>query len=221
MNTVEHTPYRAISSEQYIAGMNRLLRAVQELSLARKLADVQRIVRTAARELTGCDGATFVLREDDKCHYADEDAIAPLWKGKRFPLETCISGWSMLNKQAAVIPDIYLDARIPHDAYRPTFVRSLVMVPIRTIDPIGAIGNYWAKEHQPLREEVGLLQALADATSVAMESIKVNDELDARHRANRALQEELDNEARDLEALTAQVDHRIRHLSSAASPTQR
>lgn len=221
MNTVEPTSHRAITSEQYISGMNRLLQAVQELSLARELADVQRIVRTAARELTGCDGATFVLRDNDKCHYADEDAIAPLWKGLRFPLETCISGWAMLNRQSTVIPDIYADPRIPHDAYRPTFVRSLVMVPIRTIDPIGAIGNYWAKEHHPLREEVGLLQALADATSVAMESIKVNAELDARHRANRALQEELDNEARDLEALTAQVDHRIRHLSSAASPAPR
>src|SRR5262249_56843927 len=54
-------------------------------------------------------------------------AIAPLWKGQRFPMSACISGWSMLNRCPAVISDIYADSRIPHDAYRPTFVKSLVM----------------------------------------------------------------------------------------------
>ncbi len=203
----------AFSQERYVNGMHRLLRAMQELSLARELVDVQLIVRTAARELSGCDGATFVLRDGNRCHYADEDAIAPLWKGKRFPMEACISGWAMLNKQAAVISNIYQDARIPQDAYRPTFVRSLIMVPIRTIDPIGAIGNYWATQHDPQREEIALLQALADATSVAMENIKVNSELLERARARRELQRELDNETRDLEALANEVSSRIRELS--------
>ena len=120
--------------------MNRLIDSVQELSLARSLDRVTEIVRHAAREMVEADGATFVLRDGEHCFYKDEDAIAPLWKGKRFPLETCVSGWAMLNKQPAVIPDIYVDARIPQDAYRPTFVKSLVMVPIRTLEPIGAIG---------------------------------------------------------------------------------
>ena len=39
----------------------------------------------------------------------------------------------MLNKQHVVIPDSYLDDRIPHEAYRPTFVRSLAMMPVRTL----------------------------------------------------------------------------------------
>lgn len=156
-------------------GLTRLLQAVQELSLARTLAEIQAIVRTAARELTGCDGATFVLRDNGKCYYADEDAIAPLWKGSRFPMEICISGWAMLNRAPAVIPDIYDDPG-PHAAYRPTFVKSLVMVPIRTLDPVGAIGNYWADEHEPTAREVSLLQALADSTSIAMENVAVSED---------------------------------------------
>jgi len=167
-------------------GMERLLRAVQELSLARELTEVQRIVRSAARELTGCDGATFVLRDGDRCHYADEDAIEPLWKGSRFPMEMCISGWAMLNRQPAVIRDIYVDPRIPHAAYRPTFVKSLVMVPIRRMAPVGAIGNYWASERQPTEEEIGLLQALADSTSIAMENVQVYAELEQRVRERTA-----------------------------------
>ncbi len=159
-------------TEVYARGMERLVTVVQELSRARTLEQIQVIVRSAARSLTGADGATFVLRDGEKCYYADEDAIEPLWKGMRFPLSACISGWAMLNKRAAVIEDIYADARIPADAYRPTFVKSLAMVPIRTSDPVGAIGNYWAHRRMPTDVEVRLLQALADSTSIAIENVQ-------------------------------------------------
>ena len=155
-----------------------LVSAIQLLSLARSLAEIQEIVRTAARRLTGADGATFVLRDEGQCYYADEDAISPLWKGQRFPLEMCISGWTMLNRRPALIGDIYRDARVPHEAYRPTFVKSLAMVPIRTVDPVGAIGNYWAHHHEPSAAEVELLQALADSTAVAMENVRAYEELE-------------------------------------------
>src|ERR1700684_3436860 len=82
-----------------------LVGSLQELSLAQNAETVQRIARTAARRLTGADGATFVLRDGDQCFYVDEDAIEPLWKGQRFPLEACISGWAMLNRQHVVIED--------------------------------------------------------------------------------------------------------------------
>lgn len=187
------------SESDYTRGMQRLLTAVQELSLARSLPDIQRIVRTAARELTGCDGATFVLRDNGRCYYADEDAIAPLWKGKRFPMEACISGWAMLNREAAVIPDIYNDPRVPVDAYRPTFVKSLAIVPIRALEPIGAIGNYWAYQRTPSDKEVSLLQALADSTSIAMENVAVYTELEDRVRDRT---EKLEKANEDIRALS-------------------
>jgi two-component system, cell cycle sensor histidine kinase and response regulator CckA len=166
--------------------MDRLVTVIQELSKARDLPSVQAVVRSAARELTGADGATFVLREGDACFYADEDAIAPLWKGQRFPMSACISGWTMLNKRPALIEDIYADARIPADAYRPTFVKSLVMVPVRSNDPVAAIGTYWAEKRLPSDAEVRLLQALADSTSVALENVALYAELEARIRERSA-----------------------------------
>lgn len=192
------------SPERYSRGMLRLVQAVQELSLARDLPQIQKIVRKAARELTGCDGATFVLRDNGHCYYADEDAIAPLWKGKRFPLEMCISGWAMINRKPAVIPDIYVDARIPHDAYRPTFVNSLVMVPIRSLDPIGAIGNYWADSHPVTQEEVELLQSLADSTAIAMENVQIFGELEERVRM-RTAELQSAKEAIELQSLTDEL----------------
>ncbi len=171
-----------------------LIDVVQRLSLARDLGTVQEIVRHVARTLTAADGATFVLRDKGQCYYADEDAIEPLWKGMRFPMEACISGWSMLHRQAAVVPDIYSDSRIPTDAYRATFVKSLAVVPIRSLDPIGAIGTYWATPHAATRQEVRLLQALADSTAVAIENVRVYSELEERVR-ERTRELEAANEA--------------------------
>ncbi len=159
-----------------------LIETIQQLSMARSVGHIQAIVRHTARRLTGADGATFVLRDGDMCHYADEDAIAPLWKGQRFPMSACISGWAMLNREHVMLPDIYADDRIPADAYRPTFVKSLLMVPIRKLDPIGAIGNYWADPHEPTDREAMLLQALADSTAVAMENVRMLAELEAARR---------------------------------------
>jgi signal transduction histidine kinase len=189
------------------AGLAVLVDVVQRLSLARTIEEVMAVVRRGARELTQCDGATFVLRDNGQCHYADEDAIQPLWKGLRFPMERCISGWAMLNRQPAVVPDIFQDPRIPVDAYEPTFVRSLVMVPIRTQSPIGAIGSYWARPHRAPDAEVALIQALADTTSVAIENVELLRDLEQRVQARTA---ELQQVNEELEAFSASVSHDLR-----------
>jgi signal transduction histidine kinase/CheY-like chemotaxis protein len=174
--------------------LDSLLETVAALASARTLDDVTRIVRNSARALTQADGVTFVLREDGNCYYADEQAIAPLWKGSRFPLQSCISGWAMLNRQTVVVPDIYADARIPHEAYRPTFVKSLVMVPVRQEDPLAAIGAYWAQRHAATWEEQRILQAIANAAALALRNVELYGELrlsvererEARERAEAA-----------------------------------
>ena len=140
-----------------------LVRVTRELARCEDIASVTRVLGAAARRLVGADGITLVLREGAQCYFADEEALGPLWKGRRFPLEDCISGWSILNRQAVAVPDIYADPRVPHDLYRPTFVKSLAMAPIRADDPIGALGAYWSEPHDASGPELQALQALAEA----------------------------------------------------------
>ena len=170
-------------SQHYCQELEKLVETVQALSFARDLDRIGEIVRHEARELTGADGATFVLRDGDYCYYADEEAISPLWKGQRFPVDRCISGWVMEHGQPVAIEDIYSDARIPSEVYRPTFVRSLVMVPLRPAEPVGAIGTYWSHLHRPTDEEVQLLQALANTTAVAIENVRLVTDLEQRVKA--------------------------------------
>lgn len=106
---------------------------------------LRRITLSWARLIAGADGATFILRDRDFCFYVDEDAIAPLWSGQRFDMRECITGWAMLHSEVVVLEDITVDERIPQAAYRPTFVRSLVAVPMGPPDPVGALGLYWSE----------------------------------------------------------------------------
>ncbi|MCY1074554.1 GAF domain-containing sensor histidine kinase [Archangium lansingense] len=148
--------------------------ALQLLDASRLLAreqDVRGIAQCVCglvKRLVGADGVTFVLSEGELVYYAEEESPERLWKGRRFPAKHCISGWAIMNRQAAVIEDIYADPRIPIEAYRPTFVRSLAMVPIGQAQPLGSIGVYWARNHKATERELFLVEMLAEASLSAL-----------------------------------------------------
>ena len=178
--------------------LETLVDAIEQLASARNAQDIASVVRHSARVLSGADGVAVVLRDEDRCHYVDEDAVGPLWKGLKFPMTACISGWAMLNRQTAVIPDIYLDPRIPHDAYRPTFVKSLVMTPVGAGQPVAAIGAYWATKREPTAREIAVLQAIARATATAFENLR--------------LVESLTDAITQRDFLIRELDHRVKNM---------
>jgi len=191
-----------------------LLEAIEKLAGAGGIDDVVAGLRSMARRLIGADGIAVILREDEQCWYVEEDAMGPLWKGHKFPLTSCISGWAMLHKETVVIEDVRKDPRIPQELYKDTFVRSLLMVPVRSSDPIGAIGAYWSDPYRASAWQVETLERLARATATAMENVRLiaalskalteaelaRDEL--RHRVKNAF-----TAAQALAALTLPADH--------------
>ena len=69
----------------------------------------------------------------------------------------------MLNGKPAVIEDVFIDPRIPHEVYRRTFVKSLVMAPVSLDTPVAAIGAYWQYK-----------QVFSDAKVAAVESLSAS-----------------------------------------------
>ena len=194
-----------------------LVEMIESLSAARTVEQVAAVVRSSARRISGADGVAFVVREGEQCWYLDEDAIGPLWKGSRFPMTACISGWAMLNRQTVVVPDIYLDPRIPHDAYRPTFVKSLVIPPVRPQEPIAAIGAYWSKIRQPTADEVAKLQIMARATAAALDSALMHASLNETLERRKFLLRELDHRCKNtLASVQSIADQTLRRSLSPA-----
>ena len=183
----------------------RLTEAAEQMATARSLERVVEIIRSAAREIVGCDGVTVVLREQDLCFYVAEDAIGPLWAGRRFPASTCVSGWAMSHHATVAIPDIGLDPRVPQAAYAATFVRSMVMVPVGRPEAVAAIGAYWAatRLHDPA--EIERLEALARIATIAIE----------RARAESMAAESADSLRALAAVLERRVEERGRELASA------
>jgi signal transduction histidine kinase len=145
-----------------------LLEATHLLARTREVREVAQRTCAAAKQLSAAEGSSFVLSEGEYVYYAEEESPQRLWRGRRFPTMECISGWAIRHNQAVAIPDIYADSRIPVEAYRPTFVKSLAVLPLGHESPVGSLCVYWAREHAATEREMFLLDVLAEAASSAL-----------------------------------------------------
>ncbi len=78
----------------------------------------------------------------------------------------------MLHRETVVISDIRGEERIPQEGSRPTFVHSLVMVPMLGREPLGAIGAYWSRPVRPSPAVVAQLEHLAGLAAMRCDAFR-------------------------------------------------
>jgi len=157
-----------------------LITTVQSLARAHDEGTLFATACTSARRLTGADGAGVILCEGKECHHCAEDAVTPAFKGRRIPMERCISGIAMAQRHSLVIRNTLHDPRIHQPDYASSFVRALAVTPMGRTHSAGAINVYWARPHRIKRRELVLLETLAEATAIALENLRVVNELEVR-----------------------------------------
>lgn len=160
--------------------LSHVLNASERLVTAGSVDEVVAVLRDTVRAAVGAEGVAVVIEHDGRCSYVAEDAVSELWQGQTFPADHCISGWVMHRSETVAISDVRLDPRIPQDAYAPTFVRSLVMVPIGRPVAVAALGAYWSQVRTHDHDTIKRLESLARLATIAIENARLTQ---ARNRA--------------------------------------
>lgn len=150
-----------------------LTAATREMEACATLGEVLETLRNRTRAITGADGVAVVRREAGEVVYVGEDAISPLWTGRRFAITTCVSGLAILQRTPIVIPDIQADDRVPLNAYLATFVRSMVLFPIGAGKPVAALGCYWAEKKSVRQDVMYLITSLTQSANASLERLAI------------------------------------------------
>jgi signal transduction histidine kinase len=192
--------------------MEQLVPVVGALTHARDIGTIAALISDFARKIAESDGATFVLREDgDMGHCVAESAETPQWTGRRFPLETALTGRVILSGEPLTIADTNNHPWVKPGTFDPAILTSLAVVPIRRTKPIGAICLYWrGRSHVPVSEELAILQALADLTSVAWENVRLLGDLEDKIKRLEEQQARINEQHETLEVFTHALAHDLR-----------
>ena len=161
-----------------------LARAVRQLMHAETIDAAVEIVRRVGRAIAGADGIAIVRRKGDRCAYIAEDSIAPLWAGRDFPMDECVSGKAMLRARPILVEDIAQSDDVPLNLYLATYVRRLAVFPFGVDPPIGTLCAYWRDEGPIDDESARLLAALARAMGGVFETLFVLEQARSKLRSS-------------------------------------
>jgi GAF domain-containing protein len=153
-------------------------------------SEIAELIREKAKELAQADTSAFWLVDRDHLVPATryEEAVheeVPLYA---LPIDqNSINGWVAMTGDPYLCPDVRDD---PHVQDPPENVLSCMAVPLKWgRDPIGTLSVESAQPNAFSEYRLGLLQSLADQAAIAIENVKLYQDLERSVRELRVLNE--------------------------------
>lgn len=151
---------------------------------AKDLPMIMDIVTKGSMDITGCDGASIELVENDQLVYSSVSGIASDFIGLRIMIENSLSGTCMNLKKALVSDDIETDDRVNKVASRQIGLRSMVVVPLLYGDKVVGILKVLSKTPGFFKEEdIKILELMSGLIAAAMYNAMANSESELIYQA--------------------------------------
>jgi PAS domain S-box-containing protein len=154
--------------------MAEIARAVGE---SLRMGEVLRLILRHAMALLRAEGACVALRQDDYLHVVSALGIADLLSGMHIPVVGSLSG-RVVREGTAVVSN---DASLEPDAYRQSMrlvsVQKAVIVPLVTVRGIIGVLSVYNRSIDFSREDLRVLQRLADQVAVAIVNARLFEEV--------------------------------------------
>ena len=189
--------------------------------ISRSASDLQpvfdAIVQSAVR-LCGADFATFWRPKDDGFAMVaggnpNSDIQAMLQSQLHRPHRGSVIGRAALERRIIHLPDAFADPEINPDRTTPTpgQARSALGVPIVRGDEVVGIIGIGRDEVRPFSEaEVGLVQTFADQAAIAIENVRLFNEIREKSAQLEVANDELGAASRHKSEFLANMSHELR-----------
>jgi signal transduction histidine kinase len=146
---------------------------VARLTTAHTFEDVATLATEAVCRVTGADGATLVVADDNVCFAVDAASMRSARSAQRFSLGDCLYGSVIRQPRALHIRDAGADDRSAYDPHVPASATTLCILPLRPTAPVGALGMHWHAAHEPSTGERMAAESIAAATALAVENLRL------------------------------------------------
>jgi signal transduction histidine kinase len=161
-----------------------LATAARRVAAGTTLDEIAALACRVVRELAGADGAVFVVRDETCAVYVEEDAVAPLCKGRRFAIGASLAGRALAQRTTLALADLRADDTLAAEPY--ASVQGIAFAPVHAEDSQAALGAYW-RAAAPSRRAIALLEALGSFAALALDGARrLAAEAEARRQAELA-----------------------------------
>lgn len=169
---------------EFNSRLGTLTHVIQDLSYIRMPDRIVDIVQREAQSLFQADRVVVFVKAGGVGGFGSQGVQG---------IEDVVCSMAVAHEKTLVKTDFSEDISLKGKINNPDHYRSAVVVPFNKESLLGAVGVFWTRSYTPTGEDVNMLEALSNSTSVALERIRIYQDLEVSHKQYRDLVENLND----------------------------